>query len=102
MCWHTWLLTARPSFFISAFITCVTRAAQPPHELPALVADFNAPMLVAPAQTASQICPFDTLLHEQICATSASPSPPCPAFCFPPDSPTISTSLPLAPPPPLL
>ena len=52
----------------------LTSATQPPHELPALVADFNAPMLVAPAQTAAQIWPFDTLLHEQICAASGNAS----------------------------
>src|SRR5271156_1169252 len=72
-----------PCFFISAFITWVTSGTQPPHEVPAQVAVFSAPVLVAPAHTAAQISPLETLLHEQICALSGSASTPSPGLLLP-------------------
>jgi len=72
-----------PCFRISAFMICVTSGTQPPQAVPAFVQDFNAPMVVAPSATAAHSAPFDTSLHEQICAASGKASTPSPAFCWP-------------------
>ncbi len=85
-------MTARPCFFISAFITWVTSGTQPPQEVPAPVQDFSAPIEVAPLTTASQSRPFETLLQEQICAVSGSASTPRPGLAAPSDCGRISAS----------
>jgi hypothetical protein len=59
-------LTARPCFFISAFMICVTSGTQPPHDVPAPVHDFSAPRLVAPSATAAQICAFDVVARADL------------------------------------
>ena len=46
----------------------MTSGVQPPHEVPAFVFVFSAPTVVQPASIAEHSPPFDTLLHEQICA----------------------------------
>ncbi len=71
---------------------CVTSGTQPPHDVPAPVHVFSAPRLVAPSATAAQICDFDTLLHEQICAPSGSASTPIAGFAAPSDDGRIRNS----------
>ncbi len=63
--------------FSSACSTCVTRGAQPPHEVAARVAFFRAPMVVQPFSTAEQMAPLLTLLQEQICASAGSAVEAC-------------------------
>jgi hypothetical protein len=55
-----------PCFFISAFMICVTSGTQPPHDVPAPVHDFSAPMVVAPSATAAQICAFDVVARADL------------------------------------
>ena len=62
---------------------CVTSGTQPPQAVPAFVQLLRAPMVVAPAATAAHSAPFETSLHEQICAASGKASTPRPTFCWP-------------------
>src|SRR5581483_990234 len=78
-----WLVTATPRRLSSAFRICVTSGVQPPHDVPALVHAFSAPMLVLPSPIASQIAPLLTLLHEQICAAAGRRSTPSPGLALP-------------------
>ena len=75
-CSHKWLSTATPLRLSSDFRICVTREAQPPHDVAALVFFLMAPMVVQPASTAAQIAPLETLLHEQIWASAGSAASP--------------------------
>src|SRR6185436_815769 len=78
-CSHIEVLTVTPRFLSSAFSSCVTSGVQPPQVVPALVLVFNPPTVVQPAEMAEQMPPFETLLHEQICAVSGNALTPCPA-----------------------
>src|SRR5215510_1314577 len=61
-----------PRFFSSAFRICVTSGVQPPQVVPAFVLVLSAPTVVQPPSMAAHSPPFETLLHEQICAASGS------------------------------
>src|SRR5262245_55713374 len=71
-CSHIEVLTLTPRFLSSALRICVTSGVQPPQVVPALVLVFSAPTVVQPPSMAAHRPPFETLLHEQICAVSGS------------------------------
>src|SRR5262245_13431528 len=71
-CSHIEVLTVTPRRLSSAFRICVTSGVQPPQVVPALVLVFKAPTVLQPPSMAAHKPPFETLLHEQICALSGS------------------------------